>query len=33
MQAGCDAYIAKPLDTRTLAAQISRFLGDGEDDG
>jgi len=28
LQAGCDAYIAKPLDTRKLSAQIARFLGD-----
>jgi CheY-like chemotaxis protein len=26
LAAGCDAYIAKPLDTRQLAAQISRIL-------
>ena len=25
LAAGCDAYIAKPLDTRTLAAQITRI--------
>jgi CheY-like chemotaxis protein len=28
LEAGCDAYIAKPLDTRTLAAQISRIFAD-----
>ena len=27
LEAGCDGYIAKPIDTRTLAAQIERFLG------
>jgi CheY-like chemotaxis protein len=26
LQAGCDAYIAKPLDTRKLAEQLARFL-------
>jgi CheY-like chemotaxis protein len=26
LQAGCDAYIAKPLDTRKLKEQLSRFL-------
>jgi CheY-like chemotaxis protein len=26
LAAGCDAYIAKPLDTRTLAAQLSQIL-------
>jgi CheY-like chemotaxis protein len=26
LAAGCDAYIAKPLDTRQLATQISRIL-------
>jgi CheY-like chemotaxis protein len=26
LEAGCDAYIAKPLDTRTLAEQITRIL-------
>ncbi len=26
MEAGCDAYIAKPLDTRQLAAHISRVF-------
>ena len=26
LEAGCDAYIAKPLDTRTLAAQLSRIF-------
>lgn len=25
--AGCDAYIAKPIDTRTLTAQVLRVLG------
>jgi CheY-like chemotaxis protein len=25
-QAGCDAYITKPLDTRKLADQVARFL-------
>lgn len=27
LDAGCDAYIAKPIDTRTLSAQITRLLG------
>lgn len=26
LEAGCDAYIAKPLDTRKLAAQVERIL-------
>jgi CheY-like chemotaxis protein len=26
LEAGCDAYIAKPLDTRQLASQIERIL-------
>ncbi len=26
LQAGCDAYIAKPLDTRKFAEQLARFL-------
>jgi CheY-like chemotaxis protein len=26
LAAGCDAYIAKPLDTRQLASQITRIL-------
>jgi CheY-like chemotaxis protein len=26
LQSGCDAYIAKPIDTRTLTAQILRVL-------
>jgi CheY-like chemotaxis protein len=28
LAAGCDAYIAKPLDTRTLAAQLCRIHAD-----
>lgn len=27
LEAGCDAYIAKPIDTRTLSAQIVRLMG------
>jgi CheY-like chemotaxis protein len=27
--AGCDAYVAKPLDTRTLPALVSRLVGRG----
>jgi CheY-like chemotaxis protein len=26
LEAGCDAYIAKPIDTRTLASQIQNLL-------
>ena len=26
MQAGCDAYVTKPIDTRTLPALIARFM-------
>lgn len=35
LEAGCDAYIAKPLDTRTLSAQLSRILADhrGQQEG
>jgi CheY-like chemotaxis protein len=28
LEAGCDAYIAKPLDTRQLAAQIERVVAE-----
>lgn len=28
LSAGCDGYIAKPLDTRSLAAQISRLFSE-----
>ena len=28
-EAGCDAYITKPIDTRSLPAQIAAFLADG----
>jgi CheY-like chemotaxis protein len=31
LEAGCDAYIAKPLDTRTLSAQLMRILADPRD--
>jgi CheY-like chemotaxis protein len=27
LEAGCDAYISKPIDTRTLSAQIMRVIG------
>lgn len=27
LDAGCDAYIAKPIDTRTLSAQLERLCG------
>jgi CheY-like chemotaxis protein len=34
LEAGCDAYIAKPLDTRKLAATVARLLtGDGNAEG
>ncbi|HTP38092.1 MAG TPA: response regulator [Steroidobacteraceae bacterium] len=29
LDAGCDAYIAKPLDTRQLSAQVARILARG----
>lgn len=29
LEAGCDAYITKPIDTRTLPARISSFLNAG----
>jgi CheY-like chemotaxis protein len=28
LEAGCDAYIAKPLDTRQLAAQVERVVAE-----
>jgi CheY-like chemotaxis protein len=28
LEAGCDGYIAKPIDTRTLAAQVAKCLGE-----
>lgn len=28
-EAGCDAYITKPIDTRSLPAQLAAFLADG----
>lgn len=30
LDAGCDGYISKPVDTRTLAAQVQRFLSPPE---
>jgi CheY-like chemotaxis protein len=27
LDAGCDGYIAKPIDTRTLATQVATWLG------
>ena len=30
INAGCDAYISKPIDTRVLAAQVALCLGEGE---
>jgi CheY-like chemotaxis protein len=32
LEAGCDAYIAKPLDTRKLAEQIARLATGGRPD-
>jgi CheY-like chemotaxis protein len=29
LAAGCDAYISKPIDTRTFPGQIAAFLGHG----
>jgi CheY-like chemotaxis protein len=26
-QAGCDGYLTKPIDTRTLSSQVSAFIG------
>jgi CheY-like chemotaxis protein len=28
LDAGCDGYIAKPIDTRSLASQVATWLGD-----
>jgi CheY-like chemotaxis protein len=33
LEAGCDAYIAKPLDTRTLSAQLSRIQAEHRSTG
>lgn len=33
LAAGCDAYIAKPFSTRTLAGEIAAFLDTGRGDG
>ena len=30
---GCDAYIAKPIDTRRLAGQVAALLADSANDG
>lgn len=30
IEAGCDGYITKPIDTRTLVATISEYLADKE---
>jgi CheY-like chemotaxis protein len=29
--AGCDGYITKPIDTRTFAGQVNRFLNAGQE--
>lgn len=29
LDAGCDGYVAKPIDTRTFAAQVSAYLSNG----
>src|SRR5205807_6132051 len=31
LRAGCVGYIAKPIDTRTFGAEVSRYLVDTED--
>ena len=33
LAAGCDGYIAKPIDTRQLAAQVASFVRPGTDAG
>lgn len=30
LEAGCDGYVTKPINTRTFAEQISRFVPNGE---
>lgn len=30
LEAGCDGYVAKPIDTRTLPALVAKFLHDRE---
>jgi len=30
LEAGCDGYIAKPIDTRVLAEQVARCLGEDQ---
>jgi CheY-like chemotaxis protein len=29
LDAGCDGYVTKPIDTRTLADTVARFLAGG----
>ncbi|MGD0259507.1 MAG: response regulator [Verrucomicrobiota bacterium] len=29
LRAGCDGYLAKPIDTRTFAAKVAAFIGAG----
>jgi CheY-like chemotaxis protein len=31
LEAGCDGYITKPIDTRTFAAQVAAYLPDAGD--
>ena len=32
-EAGCDGYISKPIDTRTLPAMVADYLADGRNTG
>jgi CheY-like chemotaxis protein len=32
LQAGCDGYLAKPIDTRALGNHVRRVLSDGSDE-
>ena len=33
LESGCDGYVSKPIDTRTLPGVLAEYLGDGGSDG